>query len=254
MRILRAPDGCPWDREQTLHTLRRFVLEEAYEVLDAIDRSDYDGLRDELGDFLLEAVFLAQICAEEGRFTIGDALKAIAEKLIRRHPHVFGEPGAAPPARLGSAREVKERWEQIKAQERSAAGGPGSLLSGIPATLPALLRAYEIGTRAATVGFDWSHAREVAGKVEEEWSELQRAIGEAAPASIEDELGDLLFSMAQLARKLGLEPEATLRGANEKFTRRFQALERALAERGLSVQEATLEEMEGAWRLVKDAD
>src|SRR5262245_56324450 len=162
MRRLRAPDGCPWDREQTIKTLRPFVLEETYELLDALDREDYDAIRQELGDFLLEAVFLAQICAEAGHFTIADSIQSISQKLIRRHPHVFDDDGSAPL----TPRQVKEKWEDIKAKERAHEGAKEkTLLSGVPRSLPSLLRAYELSTRAATVGFDWVTAADVVDKI-----------------------------------------------------------------------------------------
>src|SRR5712692_784150 len=166
MAALRSPNGCPWDREQTIDSLKPFVLEEAYEVVEAIDRHDHAALREELGDFLFEAVFLAQLEAEAGHFTIADSLASIADKLVRRHPHVFArEPGVAPPR---SAGDVRTRWEDIKARERGGDSPAKTLLGGIPATLPALLRAYQIGLRAAAVGFDWTRAADVVDKIEEE--------------------------------------------------------------------------------------
>ena len=259
MRTLRSPEGCPWDREQTLNSLRPFVLEETYEVLDAIDRGNHAGLRDEIGDLLFEAVFLAQLCAEQGHFTIADALDAIAEKLTRRHPHVFGD--AASQGRGGStgpisASQVLERWEQLKAQERSHSSHRGTLLGGIAPTLPALLRAYEIGSRVASVGFDWDRTRDVVGKIQEEAAELRHAIdnGDQEQAEAEAEMGDLLFTVANLARKLGIEPENALRRANDKFAKRFAELERRLVERGKSVHEASREELEAEWTNVKTTE
>ena len=254
MRTLRSPGGCPWDREQTLSSLRPFVLEETYEVLDAIDRGDQAGLRDEIGDLLFEAVFLAQLCAEEGHFTIADALDAITEKLMRRHPHVFGD--VASQGRGGStgplsASQVLERWEQLKAQERSHSSHRRTLLGGIAPTLPALLRAYEIGSRVASVGFDWDRTRDVVGKIQEAVAELRHAIDNGDQEQAEVEMGDLLFTVANLSRKLGIEPENTLRRANDKFAKRFAELERRLAERGTSVHEASREELEAEWTNVK---
>src|SRR5438067_1082134 len=191
MARLRAPDGCPWDREQTLESLRGFLLEETHEVLDAIDRGDTD------------------------------ALGAITAKLIRRHPHIF-DPGGRP---LETPGEVVTQWEQIKAQEPHDAGERRGILRGVPKTLPALLRAYEIGTRVAAVGFDWSRTSEVVDKIDEAVAELRRALASEGRARTEEEMGDLLFSIANLARKLGIEPETALRQANEKFTTRFAALE-----------------------------
>ena len=251
MRTLRSPDGCPWDREQTLASLRPFVIEEAYEVVDAIDRGDLPALCDELGDLVFEAVFLAQLCAEDGQFTLADALDAAAAKLIRRHPHVFGD-GAGPDALTSD--DVKRRWEQIKAAERDAEGQPPSLIGGLPAALPALLRAYRIGRRTATVGFDWDRPAEVLQKVREELAEVEAALQREEPAAVEEELGDLLFSVANLARHLGVEPEGALGGANRKFTRRFAALEQHFRAAGRALREASPDEMDRAWNRIKQAE
>ena len=262
MRALRAPDGCPWDREQTLASLRPFVLEETYEVLEAIEGGTPAQLCEELGDFLFEAVFLAQISDERGEFTIGDAIDAICDKLVRRHPHVFARDPGAPSLTSG---QVVEKWETLKAREREAALRPGSgqarqpakkktTLSGVPKTLPALLRAYEISARAAAVGFDWARAGDVLDKIDEEVLELRREVESGATGDLsraEDEMGDLLFAIANLSRKLGVEPEAALRRANEKFTSRFDAVEQAFADRQQSMSDATLEEMEAEWQRVK---
>jgi MazG family protein len=254
MATLRAPDGCPWDREQTIDSLKPFVLEEAYEVIDAIDRHDHAALCGELGDFVFEAVFLAQMEAEAGHFTIADALQAIGDKLVRRHPHVFARADGEPPA--ASAADVRVRWEDIKAQERGASTAPQTLLSGIAAALPALLRAYHIGLRAASVHFDWTRVEDVVGKIQEEVDELREVVEAGAPidhARAEDEMGDLLFSIANLARQLGIEPETALRKANDKFTRRFTAMEAATAASGRALRDMTLEEMEAQWQLAKTA-
>jgi MazG family protein len=250
MRRLRGPDGCPWDREQSIQSLRGFVLEETYEVLDAIDRSDHDALRGEIGDLLFEGVFLAQIEADEGRFSVADSLRAIADKLIRRHPHVFGDDPALSGG-IDTPGKVVEQWEQIKSRERQDAGEPRSILKGVPLAMPALLRAYEIGTRAAAVGFDWAKAGDVVDKIEEEVAELRQAAAVESHARAEEEMGDLLFAIANLARKMGIEPESALRRANGKFTKRFTALERRFEERGESIHDATLEEMERVWVEVK---
>jgi MazG family protein len=249
MARLRAPDGCPWDREQTLESLRGFLLEETHEVLDAIDRGDTGALRGEIGDLIFEGVFLAQIAADAGQFTVVESLNAITAKLIRRHPHIF-DPSGRP---LDTPGEVVQQWEQIKAQEQRDAGERRGILRGVPKTLPALLRAYEIGTRVAAVGFDWSRTSEVVDKIEEEVHELRRALETEGAARTEEEMGDLLFSIANLARKLGIEPESALRKANEKFSKRFTALEERLHSQGRSVHDATLEEMEGAWQAVKSS-
>jgi nucleoside triphosphate diphosphatase len=249
MARLRGPGGCPWDHEQTLESLRQFVLEEAYEVLDAIDRGDHDDLRGEIGDFIFEGVFLARIAEDEGRFTVADSLRAICDKLIRRHPHVFGNvSGVETPDR------VVEQWEQIKAREQKDAGKTRSLLGGLPTALPALLRAHEIGSRVAAVGFDWNHASDVVDKIDEELEELRKAVKDEGQGRIEEEMGDLLFAIANLARKLGVEPEAALRKANEKFTRRFSSLEARLAARSRTVQETALDELEAEWQQVKAAE
>jgi MazG family protein len=247
MARLRGPEGCPWDREQTLASLRAFLLEETYEVLDAIDRGDADGLRGEIGDLIFEGVFLAQICADEGRFTVADSLRAIAAKLIRRHPHIF-DPSGRP---LDTAGQVHQQWEQIKAKEQADAGERRSVLRGLAKSLPSLLRAYEIGTRVAAVGFDWNRTAEVVDKIEEEVAELRHAVASEGRARSEEEMGDLLFAIANLARKLGIDPESALRKANEKFTARFEAVEDRLHARGRSVHDASLEEMEAEWQAVK---
>ncbi len=250
MARLRGPGGCPWDREQTVESLRGFVLEETYEVLDAIDRADHAALLGEIGDLLFEGVFLAQIESDDGRFTVADSLRAISAKLIRRHPHIFDAKGT----RLETAGKVVEQWEQIKAREQKDAGERRSLLRGVPKALPALLGAHEIGTRVAAVGFDWARTGDVVAKIEEEVAELRRAIGGEGLARAEEEMGDLLFSIANLARKLGIEPESALRKANQKFSGRFDAVERRLEARGSSVHQATLEEMEAEWGAVKEND
>jgi nucleoside triphosphate diphosphatase len=257
MRTLRAPGGCPWDREQTLASLRPFVLEETYEVLEAIDAGDMVDLREELGDYLYEAVFLAQIGEESGQLSIGDAIDAIREKLIRRHPHVFAKHSDDEGITSG---QVIERWETMKAREREAKGEAArrekTTLSGVPKTLPSLLRAYEISSRAAAVGFDWTKAEDVLDKIEEEVAEVRHEVESGATGHMsraEDEMGDLLFAITNLSRKLGIEPEAALRRANEKFTTRFDAMERAFAARGQRLSDATLNEMEEEWQRVKSS-
>jgi MazG family protein len=248
---LRSPDGCPWDREQTVDSLKPFVLEETYEVLEAIDRHDHVALCEELGDFLFEAVFVAQLESEAGHFTVADALTSISDKLVRRHPHVFareaGEAALKPD-------EVVTRWEQIKAQERGSSAKPKTLLGGVPATLPALLRAYEIGLRARSVGFDWSRPAEVVDKIQEEVDELREAVSTGTPtdrARAEEEMGDLLFSIAQLSRRLGIEPETALRKADDKFTKRFGRLEQSVTASGKTMKDLTLDELEAEWQRLK---
>jgi len=248
VHTLRSPGGCPWDRKQTLASLRPFVLEEAYEVLDALDRGDLRALEGEIGDFVFEGVLLAELAAESGHFTIADSLRLVVEKLIRRHAHVFGD--AAP---AGSAEEVLGRWEAIKALEREASGEDETTLSGLAPHLPALLAAHEIGTRAAAVGFDWSRPQDVITKIEEEVAELGRAVedGGLGDGRAEEEMGDLLFAIANLSRKLGIEPESALRRANAKFTARFDEVERRFRARGLRLQDASLDEMDDEWQAIK---
>lgn len=255
MRTLRGPGGCPWDREQTIASLRPFVLEETYEVLEAIEGGTAAQLCEEIGDFLFEAVFLAQISHEQGDFDIGDAIDAICGKLVRRHPHVFARGSSDAPLTSG---QVIEKWEALKARERESAGVDATrtktTLSGVPKTLPSLLRAYEISARAAAVGFDWARARDVLDKIEEEVAEVRREVESGATGDLsraEEEMGDLLFAIANLSRKLGIEPEAALRRANGKFTERFDAVERAFAARGRPLNEVSLDEMEMEWQRVK---
>jgi MazG family protein len=252
---LRAPDGCPWDREQSIDTLKPYVLEETYEVLETIDRHDHAALCEELGDFLYQAVFLAQLEAEADHFTIADSIRSITEKLIRRHPHVFGRDQGE--AALETAGQVRTRWEEIKAQERGAQRKPPTLLGGIPPTLPALLRAFQIGVRAASVGFDWTRPAEVVAKIQEEVDELREVVanGQAIDRDrAEEEMGDLLFTIANLARQLGIEPETALRKANDKFTRRFEAMEQSIAAAGRAMNEMRLEEMEQEWERAKGVE
>lgn len=255
MATLRSARGCPWDREQTPSTLRPFLLEETYEALDALDRGDHDALRDELGDVLFQCVFQAQIAAEARRFEIAESVDAISAKLIRRHPHVFTPDGRPlSPAHQGrtlkSPTRVLEQWEQIKAREQQSAGQKPRLLAGVPRSLPALLRAHEIGTRVAAVGFDWPSAPEVMDKVDEELRELREALDEH-PGRAAEEFGDLLFSLANLARKLGLESESALREANEKFTGRFTALEAIVESTGRRLQDLSAAELDEVWQRVK---
>ena len=246
MARLRGPGGCPWDREQTIESLRGFLLEETYEVLDAIDRRDHDGLKGEIGDLLFEGVFLAQIEHDEARFSVTDSLKHITAKLVRRHPHVFGDvDGVTTPG------AVVEQWEQIKSREQEGKGEKRALLAGVPKAMPSLARANEISTRVAAVGFEWAKAEDVLLKIEEEVAELREAALHESPERAEEEMGDLLFSISNLARKMGIEAESALRKANEKFTQRFTALEEVFELRGRSIHDATLEEMEAVWHEVK---
>jgi ATP diphosphatase len=256
MAVLRSPQGCPWDREQTLQSLSQFVLEEAYEVVDAIERGDLDALREEVGDHIFEGVFLAQIAGDLGAFRIEEALKTVSDKLVRRHPHVFRDDGqvhdAASKERAPSAGAALSRWDAQKAEDRAAAGHAASALGGLPQSLPALLRAYKIGKRAAATGFDWTKASDVVDKIQEEVTELRETLVDSTNLErAEEEMGDLLFAIANLARKLGIEPEAALRKANDKFTRRFGAMETSIAASDRKMTEMTLEQLEAEWQLIK---
>ena len=257
VRTLRSPEGCPWDHEQTLQTLAPFVLEETYEVIDAIERSDLGALKEEVGDLIFEGVFLAQVAADAGAFTIAESLEYVVDKLVRRHPHVFKDDGQVHDAeskeRAPSARAALERWESLKARERTESGQTHSTLRGLPSSLPALLRAFKIGKRVAAVGFDWRRAQDVVTKIEEEVVELRDVVARSVQdrGQIEEEMGDLLFALANLSRQLGIEPEAALRRANDKFTQRFDEMERRFAERGQQLDQSTLEEMEAEWQQIK---
>ncbi len=257
MQTLRSPDGCPWDREQTLDSLTHFVLEEAHEVVDAIERGDIAALKEEIGDHIFEGVFLAQVAAERGLFGVDDSLRTVVAKLLRRHPHVFQEDGrvhdAASRERAPSAQAALDRWNALKAQERAESGTRHTTLGGVPKSLPSLLRAYKIGKRVADVGFDWETTNDVVAKIEEEVAELRDTLAQA-PANAtraEEEMGDLLFAIANLSRKLGIEPEAALRKANDKFTKRFNTLEESFARTGRDLEAATLGEMEAEWQQIK---
>jgi nucleoside triphosphate diphosphatase len=260
MRTLRSPDGCPWDREQTLESLTRFVLEEAHEVVDAIERGNMDDLREEIGDHIFEGVFLAQVASDRGLFTVDDSLRIVVDKLVRRHPHVFQDDGRIHDAeslqRAPSADAALERWNALKTQERVGVGERRTTLGSVPKGLPSLLRAYTIGKRVASVGFEWPTAAEVVTKIEEEVAELRETLdhepGNAARA--EEEMGDLLFAIANLSRKLGIEPETALRKANEKFTKRFNQLEENFARDGRDLEASTLEEMEAEWQKIKTTE
>jgi ATP diphosphatase len=257
MRTLRSPEGCPWDREQTLLSLTPFVLEEAHEVIDAIERGDMDALKEEIGDHIFEGVFLAQVAADTGWFSVEDCLRTIVEKLVRRHPHVFQEDGrvhdAASKERAPSADAALARWNSLKTQEHPESGETPSTLGTVRKTLPSLLRAYKIGKRAAAVGFDWTTADDVIGKIEEEVAELRQTLDTDTrnPARAEEEMGDLLFAIANLSRKLGIEPESALRKANTKFTRRFNQLEQSFIASGRKLEAASLEEIEAEWGKIK---
>jgi len=242
MRRLRAPGGCPWDREQNFDTIKPYLLEETYEVMDAIDARDWSALAEELGDLLLQPVFFAQMASEAGHFTIADSLHAINEKLIRRHPHVF----AAGEAK--TADDVKRRWDEIKAQEKPR---KKSLLEGIPRAAPALVEAQQIAAKAAGAGFDWETVEQVFEKLEEEIEELRKA---GSAESIEGEIGDLLFVIVNIARFFKVDPEQALRKTNTKFRRRFAHVEKGLEAQGKTPRDATIGEMETLWQDAKQHD
>jgi MazG family protein len=241
MQRLRAPGGCPWDREQTFDTIKPYLLEETYEVMDAIDARDWGELTGELGDLLLQSVFFSQMAAEQNLFSIEDALDAINEKLVRRHPHIFGDRSAE------TAGDVRRIWGEVKAEEKKQKGEAGGLLDSVPRALPALVEAQQISTRAALVGFDWDDASQVLNKLHEELGEFDEAQRNASQPEIEGELGDLLFVLVNLARFVKVDPEQALRKTNAKFRQRFGYIERKLGERGKSPEEATIAEMEALW-------
>jgi MazG family protein len=245
MARLRGPGGCPWDREQSPSSIAPYLLEETYEVLEAIGEGKAARLREELGDLLLQVVFHAQMAAEAGQFTIADVLRGITEKLVRRHPHVFGAADAK------TADEVLARWEAIKQHEREMNGEPASALAGVPRTLPALLRAHRLQEKASRAGFDWPALPPVLAKVEEEWAELRSALAAGHPARVEPEFGDLLFGLVNLSRFVGVNPEMALTAATERFIHRFQYIETALAKRGKRPRDSTLEEMDLLWEEAK---
>ena len=243
MARLRAPGGCPWDREQTFDTIKPYLLEETYEVLDAIDSHDWEELRGELGDLMLQVVFFSQMAAEQDLFRIEDVLDAISAKLIRRHPHVFGDESAA------TAGDVRKIWSEVKAGEKKEKGeGETPLLDSVPRALPALVEAQQLTTRAAHVGFDWENAEQVLEKLREELHEFHEARRGSSQEELEGELGDLLFVLVNLARFVRVDPEQALRKTNAKFRRRFGFIERRLAEQGKSPGESSIEEMEALWQ------
>lgn len=245
MKRLRAPGGCPWDREQSMKDLRAYVVEESYEVIDAINSSDMAGLREELGDFLLQAVFLAEIAEEEGHFDIYDAIGAIHHKLVSRHPHVFGD------VKAETADEVLVNWEKLKGEERKLKDE--GILSGVPKSLPALLKSMRLTEKAANVGFDWEKPEDIFEKIDEEIDELKSAIRSKDRAEIEHEVGDLLFTVCNIARRLGIQPEEALQATNQRFTTRFEYIERALRKEGKSFGEVDLARMDALWDEAKKA-
>ena len=249
MRRLRDPEsGCPWDIEQDFDSIAPYTIEEAYEVADAIQRQAWQELKSELGDLLLQTVYLAQIGSERGLFNFEDVADAIAEKMVSRHPHVFGEA-----QKVSSAQEQTRNWEALKASERASNKLEGTL-SGLPLALPALSLALKLQDRAARVGFDWSGPEQVVGKVSEETRELEEALRGGTPAEAFEEFGDLMFTMVNLARHLGIDPEASLRAANSKFIRRFESMEKRIESAGLEIFNAPPDQMEEAWEEAKAAE
>jgi len=249
MDKLRDPGGCPWDREQTLRSLTPYLLEEAHEVIEAIEAGDVAHHKEELGDLLFQVVFQARIAREEGKFDFADVCDAIAEKLTRRHPHVFGD------VEVSGSREVVKNWERIKADERKQKGQePRSAIGGVPVSLPALVRAERLTEKAGAVGFDWPDARSVMAKIREELDELEEAMEEGAPARVQHELGDLLFAAANLGRWVKVHPEEALRGTLRRFESRFHHVERELAGRGKSPRDSTLAEMDVLWNEAKERE
>lgn len=246
MDILRGPNGCPWDKEQTRETLKPFLVEEAFEVLAALDSEEPAQLREELGDLLLQVLFHSRISKERREFDIHDVCRTVYEKMVRRHPHVFGD------AHYSDARELLRDWEDLKAAEKEISGRKSeprtSLLDGIPARLPAVYTTYQISAKAARVGFDWPDVRGLRTKLDEEFEELLAALQAGDESRVKDEVGDLLFTAVNVARFLEIDPETALHRANEKFSRRFRAMEEHFASRGQTLKEVSVEEMESFWR------
>lgn len=245
MARLRAPDGCPWDREQTFDTIKRYTIEETYEVIDAIERKDYKALCEELGDLMLQPVFYAQMASEQGLFRIEDALQSINEKLIRRHPHVFGT------VQADTAEEVLTNWDAIKAKEKGDT--PQGLLDSVNRAQPSLMEAMQISKKAAKAGFEWPTHEDVVEKLNEELAELIEARESGVEADIESEIGDLLFTVVNLARWSKVDPEQALRHTNQKFRKRFAHVEKRVAEAGKELSQTNIEELESYWQEAKKA-
>lgn len=248
MKTLQAPGGCPWDREQTHESLKPYLIEETYELAEAIDSGKDEAIAEELGDVLLQVVFHAELAEREGKFTIDDVINGISKKMIRRHPHVFGDTD------VENSSQVLTNWEEIKRQEKREKKAGGSVIDGLPANLPALIKARRIQEKVSRVGFDWSRTEEVMCKIEEELGELKEASANNDRAAIEEELGDLLFAVANLARFVSLCPEDALRKTIDKFARRFRYIETELPKRGKKLGEASLEEMDELWEEVKKTE
>ena len=244
IRKLRSKDGCPWDNEQTFQTLRKYLLEETYEALDAIDKNDMEGLSEELGDCIWEILFIARIAEQDGHFSIDDVVSQLGEKMVRRHPHIFGE------EKLENSEQVLKQWAQIKLEEGKTSR-TGDILSKIPKSMPALLRAYRIGERVAKVGFDWENPQQVMEKFREELFEFDEAIKSKDQNKIEDELGDALFALAQVARHLEVSPEDALRRASDKFIRRYARIEKKAAKENVILEDLNIDELEALWQQAK---
>ncbi|WP_281744467.1 nucleoside triphosphate pyrophosphohydrolase [Thermanaerovibrio acidaminovorans] len=249
MERLRSPGGCPWDREQTLGSLRRYIIEEAFELVEAIDQMDLGAIREEAGDLLLQVVFISQIAKEQGDFNLGDVVDGLVNKLIHRHPHVFGD------VEVSSAEEVSRNWEAIKSRKRIQEDRDGSAMAGIPRGLPALLRALRIQERAAKVGFDWGPGDQgpVLDKISEEVQEVLEALSSGEVDRMRDEVGDLLFAVVNLARRTGIDPEEALRGSCDKFDRRFRAMEGMISSPG-AMLDMSLEELDSLWERAKESE
>lgn len=246
IQTLRGPNGCPWDKQQTHSTLTRYAIEEVYELCEAIENHDDQALRDELGDLLLQVVLHAVIAEQRGAFTIGDVVRAIAEKMWRRHPHVFGD------GKAHTASEVSANWQKIKAQEKSNnAKGSENYPFQLPKELPALLYSHKIGEKSRQVKFDWKHVKDVLAKVEEEWAETKAAIANESPQRQQAEIGDLLFSVAQLARHLGFDAEQSLRQTNQRFEKRYQSMMSLAKQQGQDFTQLTEPELEELWQKAK---
>ncbi len=243
MEKLRSEDGCPWDKQQTHESLREYLLEETYEVLESIETKNQDALKEELGDLLLQIVFHAQIASENKQFNVNDVIDSITEKLIRRHPNVYGN------QKIDTPEEQEKNWEKIKRQE-----GRESVIDGVPKELPALLRAYRIQSKAAQVGFDWKEIADVWSKFKEETSELQQAISEKNENKIEEELGDLLFTLVNISRFLKSNPENALRRTIEKFNHRFHIIEQEIKSQSKNIEDCSLEELDSIWNRIKNSE
>lgn len=248
MRKLRSPDGCNWDRAQTTTSLLPYLLEETYEAIEAAEAHDYQTLKGELGDLLLHIIFQAEIAEEKGEFDIRDVVQSVIDKMVDRHPHVFGERQNLPPD------QVRENWEALKLKQRKDPAKKETVLSGVPRTMPALLKAYRVQEKAAQFGFDWEKAEDIFAKIEEELEEFRKALNNNDEAAIREELGDLIFSLVNFARHIDAEPESCLNATTSKFTRRFDRMEKTLADRGLNLKQATLEQMEEEWQNAKEFD